>query len=163
VARHRFHGADNRFAVTAQFIADRFPGVAFVADVAGGQGMLSRLLAKRYNINSEVVDPRGWTLRGVDVRAEAYTAELADYYDLVIGLHPDEALREVVLSAATVPVVVVPCCNFWDRSVRLGRESLIGAIRAHHTAIGGDVDDVILDFTGPMNRGLILLPPSTQL
>jgi hypothetical protein len=160
VARHRFHGADNRFAVTAEFIADRFPDVTFVADVAGGQGMLSRLLAKRYNINSEVVDPRGWTLKGVDVRAVEYTSELADYYDLVVGLHPDEALREVVLSAAAVPVVVVPCCNFWDRSVRLGRESLIGAIRTHHATIGGAVEDVILNFAGPMNRGLILLPPS---
>jgi hypothetical protein len=160
VARHRFHGADTRFAVTAEFIADRFSDVAFVADVAGGQGMLSRLLAKRHNINSEVVDPRGWTLKGVDVRAAEYTSELADYYDLVVGLHPDEALREVVLSAEAVPVLVVPCCNFWDRSVRLGRESLIGAIRTHHATTGGAVEDVILNFAGPMNRGLILLPPS---
>jgi len=33
--------------------------------IAGGRGMLSRLLNKRHNDAAEVVDPRGWVLRGV--------------------------------------------------------------------------------------------------
>jgi hypothetical protein len=40
---------------------------------------------------------------------------MADYYDLVVGLHPDQALRSVVESAERVAVLVVPCCNFWNR------------------------------------------------
>jgi hypothetical protein len=32
-------------------------------------------------------------------RPEEYRADMAGYYDVVIGLHPDEALREVVSSA----------------------------------------------------------------
>jgi hypothetical protein len=159
VARHAFHGAAGRFDVTAAFVAERFPDATFVADVAGGQGMLSRLLAKRYNVQAEVIDPRGWALKGVVSRQIAYAAEMADFYDLIIGLHPDRALRPVVESAASVPVVVVPCCNFWTPGSRLGRDALLTAIAGHHAAIGGHVESVTFAFDGPMNRGLILRPP----
>ncbi len=144
--------------MVAAFVADRFPQAKYVADVAGGQGMLSRLLAKRYNIDAEVIDPRGWTLKGVASRPELYAAEMADFYDLIIGLHPDQALRPVVESAARVPALVVPCCNFWATGTKLGREALLTAITAHHTGIGGEVEPITLGFEGPMNRGLILRP-----
>ncbi|HEY9289763.1 MAG TPA: hypothetical protein VIP98_00650 [Microlunatus sp.] len=155
-----FHGAPGRFDVVAAFVADRFPEVRFVADVAGGQGMLSRILAKRYNLDAEVVDPRGWVLRGVSNRPIPYTADLADFYDLIIGLHPDQALRPVVESAATVPVLVVPCCNFWSPGTRLGRDALLDRISDHHAEGTGSVEPVVFDFAGPMNRGLVLLPPA---
>jgi hypothetical protein len=158
MARHAFHGAPGRFEATARFVADRFPEARYVADVAGGQGMLARILAKRYNKQAEVVDPRGWSLRGVASRAIAYSSELADFYDLVIGLHPDQALRPVVESAGRVPVLVVPCCNFWDRERKLGRDALLAAISAHHLGRNGSVESLTLDFDGPMNRGLVLLP-----
>ena len=102
MSHHRFHGDPTRFEVVADFVVERFPDARYVADVAGGQGMLARLLAKRHNLEAEVVDPRGWRLKGVSGREEEYTAAMADYYDLVIGLHPDQALREVVLSAERV-------------------------------------------------------------
>lgn len=156
--RHRFHGDPARFDAVARFVADRFPGIRYAADVAGGQGMLARILTKRYGVHCEVVDPRGWTLRGVPSRAEEYNAGLADYYDLIIGLHPDEALRAVVDSARVRPVLVVPCCNFWDRDRRLGRDELISAIAAHQESIGGTYEHVHLAFRGPKNLGLILRP-----
>lgn len=160
MARHVFHGAAGRFDITAAFVAERFPDAAVVADVAGGQGMLSRVLSKKYNVHAEVIDPRGWPLKGVSNRQDAYTVEMADFYDLIIGLHPDQALRPVVESAALVPVVVVPCCNFWAPGSRLGRDALLTAITRHHTAIGGHAEQVTLAFDGPMNRGLILHPPA---
>lgn len=158
MAHHSFHGAPGRFEATARYVADRFPEAQYVADVAGGQGMLSRILAKRYNKQAEVIDPRGWPLRGVASRQAAYSAESADFYDLIIGLHPDQALRPVVESAERVPVLVVPCCNFWDQDSRLGRDALIETISQHHRHRGGMVEPVTLDFDGPMNRGLVLLP-----
>ena len=115
---HRFHGDERRFEVTADFIAARFPQARTAADVAGGQGMLARRLRKRHNIDCDVVDPRGWVLRGVSSRAEEYRADMAGYYDVIIGLHPDDALREVVNSARVRPVLVVPCCNFWLRDTK---------------------------------------------
>ena len=158
MARHRFHGDPDRFRVVADFVADRFPSARTAADVAGGQGMLARLLSKHHNIDAEVIDPRGWALRGVDARAEEYDAAMATYYDVVVGLHPDEALREVVSSARTRPVVVVPCCNFWDRDRRLGRDELIAAIADDHARRGGVVERITFAFRGPKNEGLVLSP-----
>jgi hypothetical protein len=157
VASHRFHGDPRRFDAVADLVAARFPAARTAADVAGGQGMLARILTKRHNIDTEVVDPRGWVLRGVASRAEEYRAAMADFYDVVVGLHPDEALREVVASASTRPVVVVPCCNFWTRTERLGRDALLDAIATSHAAVGA-VERVTLDFRGPKNTGLVLLP-----
>lgn len=159
MTRHRFHGDPHRFGVVADFVTERFPAVRYVADVGGGQGMLARLLGKKHQLECEVVDPRGWTLKGVPSRPQEYTADLADFYDLIIGLHPDEALVEVVSSARIRPTVVVPCCNFWDRGRRLGRDDLLTAITGHHQGLGGQVEPVTFDFTGPKNLGLVLLPP----
>ena len=53
---------------------------------------------------------------------------MAGYYDVIIGLHPDDALREVVNSARVRPVAVVPCCNFWLRDTKLGRDELLGGL-----------------------------------
>jgi hypothetical protein len=119
--------------------------------------MLARLLRKRHNIDCDVVDPRGWVLRGVHSRAEEYRADMAPFYDVVVGLHPDSALREVVNSALVRPVVVVPCCNFWSTATKLGRDELLRAIAEHHAALGPS-EQVILDFRGPHNRALVLLP-----
>jgi hypothetical protein len=159
MARHRFHGDPTRFEVVAHFIADRFPDARYVADVAGGQGMLTRILRKRFGFEAEVIDPRGWALRGVPARAEFYTPAMADYYDLVVGLHPDEALRSVVESAGEVAVLVVPCCNFWTRDSRLGRDELIAQISEFHHRLAGISERVTFAFGGPANQGLILRPP----
>jgi hypothetical protein len=42
----------------------------------------------------------------------------------------------VVNSARVRPVVVVPCCNFWLRDARRGRDELLDAIEKHHAAYG---------------------------
>ena len=158
MARHRFHGDPQRFEVVADFVAARFPEARTAVDVGGGQGMLARLLSKRHNIACDVVDPRGWVLRGVSSRAEEYVATMSDYYDVIIGLHPDEALRQVVASGGCRPVVVVPCCNFWTRDRRLSRDELIGAIAGAHEGAGGRAERVSFRFRGPKNEGLVLLP-----
>src|SRR4051812_3079115 len=77
VARHRFHGDPDRFDVVADFVAARFPDARTAADVAGGQGMLARCLSKRHNIECDVIDPRGWVLRGVSSRPEEYVSTMA--------------------------------------------------------------------------------------
>jgi hypothetical protein len=158
MTRHRFHGDPARFEVVAHFIAERFPDARYIADVAGGQGMLTRILRKRFGFEAEVIDPRGWALKGVPARAEVYTPAMADYYDLVVGLHPDQALRSVVESAGKVAVLVVPCCNFWTRHSRLGRDELIEQISEFHQSVGGVSERITLAFSGPANHGLILRP-----
>jgi hypothetical protein len=160
VTRHRFHGDPTRFDVLARFIFDRYGrGVQHIADVAGGQGMLSRVLRKRYNYDAEVVDPRGWTLRGVGSRTSDFAPDDASYYDLVVGLHPDEATRAVAGAATVRPVVLVPCCNFWDRSRKLGTVELVEAIGEHYREAGVTFEQVTLDFRGPKNLALVSSPP----
>src|SRR5271163_2091005 len=62
MSRHRCHGDPARFEVVAEFIAERFPHARYVADVGGGQGMLTRILRKRLGVNAEVIDPTPGTL-----------------------------------------------------------------------------------------------------
>lgn len=157
---HCFHGDPMRFEVLAEFIADNYKRqIKYVADVAGGQGMLAKILAKKYNYETEVIDPRGHTLIGVSNRAMEYKAEMADYYDLIVGLHPDEALREVVYSALIRPVIVIPCCNFWSETETLGRDALLLKIEEYFKEKGVKFRRVVFPFEGPKNIGLVSEPP----
>jgi hypothetical protein len=145
----------------ADLVATRFGNqVSYVADVAGGQGMLARELRKRNNYTVDVIDPRGWTLRGVASRAERYSASLASHYDLVIGLHPDSALREVVESSLVTATIAIPCCNFWDPDQRLGREPLAASIASWYTKKRVHFERVELEFSGPHNFAFVTYPPS---
>jgi hypothetical protein len=159
VTRHRFHGDATRFDVVARFIADTYGStVRHIADVAGGQGMLTRVLRKKYNYDAEVVDPRGWTLRGVGARPAEFAPDDASFYDLIVGLHPDEATRAVAEAATVRPVLLVPCCNFWDSSRKLGTSALVEAIGEHYRDAGVAFEVVTLDFRGPKNLALVSSP-----
>lgn len=153
MANQRFHGSPERFEVVADFISIHYTDVKYIADVAGGQGMLSRALNKR-GFEAEVVDPRGWTIVGVNNRPEEYSSEMADYYDLIIGLHPDEALRSVVESAKIRPILVVPCCNFWDKTRKLGRDALLNEMETYLSQNNIAFEKVVLGFKGPQNIAL---------
>ena len=158
-SRHRFHGDPVRFEVLADFVADRYGSrVQHIADVAGGQGMLSRLLRKRYNYDCEVIDPRGWTLRGVPGRAVELDPDEAAYYDLIVGLHPDEATRAVAEAALVRPAILIPCCNFWSED-KLGRDELVEAIARYYREHGVRHERVTFGFRGPKNIGLVSEPP----
>ncbi|HRW09138.1 MAG TPA: hypothetical protein P5121_28730 [Caldilineaceae bacterium] len=158
MARHKFHGDANRFDVMAAFIYDNFgKSVHYIADVAGGQGMLSRILNKKYNYSAEVIDPRGYTLTGVGNRQCYYHHDLAAFYDLIVGLHLDEAMREVALSALTVPTVMVPCCNFWSDD-KLGSKELVDEIERYLLRNGVLVERHELPIKPPKNIALLTTP-----
>lgn len=156
--RHRFHGDSERFEAVAQFVNDRYGHhITFIADVAGGQGMLARLLNKKYNYRCEVVDPRPWVLKGVPSRQQDFSLSLAEYYDLIIGLHPDQATRAVAEAALVRPVVLIPCCNFWSDE-KLGRDELIEAIARYYRQHDVWYEKVTFDFRGPKNISLVSEP-----
>lgn len=156
------HGDDRRFAVLAEFIYDYFgTSIKYIADVAGGQGVLSRTLAKKYNYEPEVVDPRHYTLVGVSHREALYTPDMASYYDLVVGLHPDAATRPVAESALVRPVVIVPCCNYWDKSRKLNSVAIADEIGKYYKEHGVSYERVKLDFSYP-NICLVSSPPGKK-
>lgn len=150
------NGAKNRFEEVAKFVHSRFgSSIKYIADVAGGQGVLSRILNKKYNYESEVIDPRHYQLIGVRNRECEYNSGMADYYDLIIGLHPDEAIREVVESSNTTPVLVLPCCNFWDRKKKLGVKELIAEISKWLSDNHIKYEIIAFNFKGPKNIGIL--------
>ena len=156
--RHRFHGDAARFEIVAEFIYDRYgKSVRYIADVAGGQGMLCRILRKKYNYECEVVDPRGWTLKGVPNRAVELDAATAGYYDLIVGLHPDEATRAVAQAALVRPAILIPCCNFWAEE-KLGRDELVEAIASYYREHKVKFERIVFSFRGPKNIGLVSQP-----
>jgi hypothetical protein len=58
--QHALHGDPTRFEVVSEFIVNHYRSrVRYIADVAGGQGLLCRLLRKKHDYECEVVDPRG--------------------------------------------------------------------------------------------------------
>ena len=160
MSRHRFHGDPQRFAVLAAFIYDYYgTSEQYLADVAGGQGMLSRILRKKYNYECEVVDPRGYTLQGVPGQAAEFDSARADYYDLIIGLHADEATRPIAEAAHVRPTLLIPCCNFWSTE-KLGRDELVEAIEDYYHQHRIGFERVTFAFKGPKNIGLVSTPPT---
>jgi len=160
--QHRFHGDPDRFEVLSDYIHGRYGrDITYIADVAGGRGMLSRLLRKKYNYEAEVVDPRGWALAGVPSRQAEFEAATASYYDLVVGLHPDEATRAVAEAALVRPTILIPCCNFWSED-KLGRDELVEAIAAYYQSHGVHYERVTFAFKGPKNVGLVSEPPVSR-
>ena len=148
------HGDKSRFEVVANFIYEYYgTSVKYIADIAGGQGLLSKLLNRKFNYESEVIDPRGYVLKGIPGRACEYSADMAEYYDLIVGLHPDEAIRPVVESAAVKPVLVIPCCNYWDREQKLGNKELLASIEDYLTENIIVYERITFDFKGPKNIG----------
>lgn len=156
--QHRFHGDATRFDVIAEFIDHHYGNsVTYIADVAGGQGMLTRTLNKRYNYRSEVIDPRGNVLKGVPSRVEEFSAALAGYYDLIVGLHADEATRAVAHAALVKPAILVPCCNFWSEA-KLGQYELLDAIEGFYAMHGVAYERIELAFRGPKNLAIVSEP-----
>lgn len=150
------NGDDSRFEEVANFVYNRFGNsIKYIADVAGGQGMLSRILSKRYNYDTEVIDPRHYQVVGVKNRECEYKSDMAEFYDLIIGLHPDEAIRDVVESSKIRPVLVVPCCNFWDKTKKLGTREMVTEISKWLDENKIKYEIITFNFKGPKNIGIL--------
>jgi hypothetical protein len=159
LGRHSFHGAVERFDVVAEFIFTTYGrNIKYIADVAGGQGMLTRILRKKYNYDAEVVDPRGFTMLGVPSSQRLFTKALAEHYDLIVGLHPDSATRAVAEGATVRPAILIPCCNFWDQTQKLGRDALLQEIAKFYDAHNVAYKKVTFDFASSKNIGLVSKP-----
>lgn len=163
--KHRLHVDPQRFDLLADYIVERFGNsVRSIADVAGGQGMLARLLRKRGNYDCEVIDPRGWTVTGVRSRQEAFAPAMVPYYDLIVGLHPDEALQAVARAALVRPAVLIPCCDFWSEQ-RLGRDELllgrVGRGLGHVAAPSGVLRSAVI-LPGAVSQGSSVGPVDVE-
>ena len=110
-----------------------------------------------------MIDPREYQVKGAANRQGEYSREMADYYDLIIGLHPDEATREVVESAHKKPVLIIPCCNFWDRTRKLGSKELVAEICTYLDDNNIKYEMIKFEFKGPKNVGILTLTQSKNI
>jgi hypothetical protein len=112
-------GDRRRFDVFARFIANQVPkpirGDVRVADVAAGKGALSFALREHGFTHITPFEPsprKGGQVRRLGIRAQLFTPEIARDFDLVVGMHPDEATDCILDGAAKAGImaIVCPCC-----------------------------------------------------
>ncbi|MFA5049163.1 MAG: hypothetical protein WC516_09125 [Patescibacteria group bacterium] len=107
-------GDTNRFRKFADLIAYHFPNKEFrIADVASGKGNLQHELRQRKYVNVISWDKIKRNIKGRNIYKYGYFSHTCkEKYDLVIGLHPDEATDHIILYCVknNVPFVVCPCC-----------------------------------------------------
>jgi hypothetical protein len=140
-------GDRRRFEVFAEFIL-RNSKPCHVADVAGGQGYLSLILAQ-HGYDCTIIDPRNTNLSAPDRKSARsnhvslrrtkckFIAEMAQGYDLVVGLHPDGATYELCRAAKVCRTMIVPCCKMWEGDLaNHGSPSLDETIRRFWRRIG---------------------------
>jgi SAM-dependent methyltransferase len=127
-------GDNRRFVVFADFIKRNFPNACHVADIGGGSGLLSLELVKR-GYQPTVFEPsknnssaamrraarkRCTPLQGTQginrsrlaVGDTRLCRSILEDYDLLVGMHPDEATEIIVRLGLGLrkPFAVVPCC-----------------------------------------------------
>lgn len=135
-------GDSNRFDRFAEYIAksvehartidqNRYlnPRTMRIVDVAGGEnGLLNQSLRKWGFENVTTIDPvfRNPYVHGF---SEMFTSDMGREFDLVVGMHPDEATGEILKSARDTQVILVPCCNHLYENNRCRRGSVNDGIR----------------------------------
>lgn len=113
-------GDSRRFIVTAEFIARNFPRIKTVLCVADGKGHLAALLNKA-GYNATIIDP---AYKGSQKRLKGlfYRDTDVQEYDLLVGLHPDEATAEIIHAAknSSKHALIVPCCKLGPDATKAG-------------------------------------------
>jgi hypothetical protein len=108
-------GDSKRFDLFAEYIARNFPVSKYkrVADIAGGQGYLQQALRKlSYDVTTFDKRHKHVKSNKIQYKFKYFDSSIKDDYDLLVGMHPDEATDIIIAEAIkrNIPFVVVPCC-----------------------------------------------------
>ena len=106
-------GDSQRFKVFSKEINQKFPTTKYktIADIAGGKGYLNKELTKKgYRVTT--FDKRNNNTTGVTFKKQFFNEKSPGKYDLLVGMHPDQATDVIITEAAkrNVPFAIVPCC-----------------------------------------------------
>jgi len=106
-------GDTKRFRLLADFIQRNYPHKKTILDVAGGKdNYLAQELRKNgYEVKS--IDPKSKDIRDLFTLELLRELEESERFDLIVGLHPDGATKDICKAASTHDIVIVPCCNMW--------------------------------------------------
>lgn len=151
-------GDIHRFQVTASFICHNFKPCR-VADVAGGSGLLSYFL-KENGFEPSVIDTRKNTSLSPKYKnliktksaipriRKSFTNKMVEDFDLIVGLHPDEATESICAAAKQKSIVVIPCCSYWDGIENHGSSNMVETIEKFFTKNGIKYFKTQLPFSG---------------
>jgi len=109
-------GDSRRFDLFAKVIRNNFPvdRYSIVADVAGGKGYLQTAL-RSYGYEVITFDQRRKKQNKpgkFKYQYRWFNSTVNKEFDLLVGMHPDEATDVIIIEAArrNVPFVICPCC-----------------------------------------------------
>lgn len=118
-------GDKRRFDKFAEYIANCFPKTTRVADVAGGEGYLQQALRECGFEYVMTFDKRKGRRDRPRMRYQYrfFSSDVNEDFDLLVGMHPDEATDLIIVEAARrdIPFVIVPCCIRPSATVYWGR------------------------------------------
>lgn len=142
-------GDSRRFDALAEYVSNYYRSGQRIADVAGGKcGRLNERLTKNGNIVT-TIDPVFDVNSSVYGIKDFYHERMASGYDLIVGLHPDEATESIVYSAKFKPIVIVPCCKHWEgREMKARRHSIESTIRKYFEFLDIPYSEEKLDISG---------------
>jgi len=106
-------GDSRRFDLFAKLIKSTFPKARSIVDVAGGKGYLNLALLDLDYPKVTTYDVRvSGRIKGIEYKTKLFNSSAADDYDLIVGMHPDEATDHIIVEAGkrTIPFIVCPCC-----------------------------------------------------
>ncbi|MCZ6852532.1 MAG: hypothetical protein O7G86_01325 [Gammaproteobacteria bacterium] len=162
-----------RFQLLADFIETNFDASMRVLDVGGGKGLLTYLLRLRgyaacvvepesqvlpgkykdLNTNKRVKIPQGESVPRI---AENFEVEIAEHFDLMVGLHAHGSNLKMLEAAARFkkPCVLMPCCVIGESSTPTPGESWFKWLVHMAEEAGLGVEYFCLNFKG-QNVGFI--------
>ena len=107
-------GDTKRFDAYAKYLSKNFPKQCTVADVAGGKGYLQTALRGIGFENVVTFDKRKGRKDRPKMRYQYryFGSEVKENFDLLVGLHPDEATDVIITEAwkRKIAFSIVPCC-----------------------------------------------------
>lgn len=107
-------GDKHRFDVFAKFIRSNFPPDKYIniADIAGGKGDLNKRLKIYGYKNIVTFNTRKNRKNKIIYKRKLFDDSIDDSFDLLIGMHPDEATDVIINEAGKrkISFVIVPCC-----------------------------------------------------
>lgn len=104
-------GDSSRFIATADFMLRNYTKAKNILCVADGQGQLASILKVR-GYDTTIIDPR---FKGFNKKIKGLFCRdtNVDSFDLLVGLHPDEATAEIIHAAKRNEkhALIIPCCK----------------------------------------------------
>ena len=148
-------GDRRRFDLFAQLIERRWPERGLrIADVAGGQGGLRAALHQRGYRQVVTFDKRKGRAHRPGYRYGWFDADARGEFDLLVGMHPDEATDVIIVTAwrRGLPFAVVPCCALPTlipyRGAQAGLQPWFRHLAREARKLGFEVEESSLPMSG---------------